>query len=260
MNFILQINELKKYFGNVKAVDGLSFKISKGEIYGLLGPNGAGKTTTIKCILGLLEPTNGKILVFDKDPIEDDIYIKNKIGYVSEEPLIYKSLTPKELFDFIASVRKLNKEKTESIISELLISLEANEYINKPIAVLSKGNKQKMQIISALMHNPEFLILDEPLSGLDVRSNKIVKNIIKMHAENGGSVMLSTHLLEIAEGLCTRIGIINKGKMIAEGTLEELKNLAQEAGAASLEDVFLKLTKEDQSVQIILQKLRETLK
>jgi len=259
VSYILEINNLKKYFGKVKAVNGLSFKIEKGKIYGLLGPNGAGKTTTVKCILGLLDPTDGIIKVFGRDPIDDDIFVKSKIGYVAEEPLIYKSLTPKELFDFIASVRKLDKNKTEKIINNLLESLEATEFINKPLAVLSKGNKQKMQIIAALMHDPDLLIMDEPLNGLDARSNKVVKDIIKIHTENGGSVMLSTHILEVAEDLCDRIGIINYGKMVAEGTLEELRKIAHEAGAASLEDVFLKLTQETESIQKVLEKLRQTI-
>lgn len=256
---LLQIKNLKKYFDDVKAVDDLSFSIKPGEIYGLLGPNGAGKTTTVKCMLGLLEPDDGTISLFGMSPSEDEIKIKNNVGYVSEEPLLYKSLTPEEFFNFIASVRKLDKQKTEKIVKDLLESLEATEFYNSPIVTLSKGNKQKMQIISALIHDPQLLILDEPLSGLDARSNRVVKDILQIHIGTGGSVLLSTHILEIAQDLCDRIGIINEGKMIAEGTLEELRNIAKEAGAASLEDVFLKLTDEDESVKHVVEKLKETI-
>ncbi|MBD3350185.1 MAG: ATP-binding cassette domain-containing protein, partial [Candidatus Lokiarchaeota archaeon] len=189
-----------------------------------------------------------------------DLKVKENIGYVSEESLIYKSLTPQEMFDFIASIRKLDRKETSKIVKDLLDSFEAMKFYRKPIVTLSKGNKQKMQIIAALMHDPELLIMDEPNAGLDARSNRIVKDIIQIHKDNGGTVLLSTHIMDIAEDLCDRIGIINHGKMVAEGTLEELRNIAKEAGAASLEDVFLKLTEEDESVKMVLKKLKKTLK
>ncbi|MHA1821159.1 MAG: ABC transporter ATP-binding protein [Promethearchaeota archaeon] len=256
---ILVIENLKKYFNDVKAVDGISFHIKKGEIYGLLGPNGAGKTTTLKCILGLLFPNEGNINVLGHDPFKDDYWVKAHIGYVAEESLIYKALTPRELFDFIASARKLKAEKITPIIKDLLKSLEAEDYYDKPIVTLSKGNMQKIQIIAALMHEPPLLILDEPLSGLDARSNKVIKQILEIHKEKGGAVLFSTHILEVAENLCDRIGILNKGKLIAEGTLEELGKITQEVGA-SLEDIFLKLTEQDDSIKSIIDKLKLTLK
>lgn len=258
-NAFLRINNLKKYFDDVKAVDGLSFSIKPGEIYGLLGPNGAGKTTTVKCMLGLLEPDEGNIDIFGLNPLKDELKIKDKIGYVSEEPLLYKSLTPKEFFNFIASVRGLDEEKTERIVRDLLESLQAIEFYNSPIVTLSKGNKQKIQIISSLIHDPQLLIMDEPLAGLDARSNRVVKDILRIHIDTGGSVLLSTHILEVAQDLCDRIGIINEGKMIAEGSLDQLRRIAEEAGAASLEDVFLKLTNENESVHNVVEKLKETI-
>ncbi|MHA1729668.1 MAG: ABC transporter ATP-binding protein [Promethearchaeota archaeon] len=257
---ILSINNLKKYFGDVKAVDDITFHVKPGEVYGLLGPNGAGKTTTIKNILGLLEPDSGKIEVMGLNPHMFNRKVKALIGYVSEEPLLYKSLTPRELFEFIASIRNLDETETTKIVIDLLESLEATEFYDSPIVTLSKGNKQKIQIIASLMHDPEFLIMDEPLAGLDARSSRVVKDIIKIHVSNGGAVMLSTHVMEVAQSLCNRIGILDKGKLVAEGTLDELRQISEEAGASSLEDVFLKITDEDESVKKVLEKLKTTLK
>lgn len=257
-NEVLLIKNLKKYFGDVRAVDNISLSVRPGEIYGLLGPNGAGKTTTVKNILGLLESDEGQIKVLGMDPLKNSREIKSAIGYVSEEPLIYKSLSPKEMFEFIASIRKLEPKETNGKIIDLLDSLEAKQYYNAPIVSLSKGNKQKIQIIAALMHDPELLILDEPLAGLDARSSRIFKDILKIHTSNGGGILLSTHQMDTAENLCDRIGILNHGKLVAEGTLEELRAIVEEQGA-SLEDIFLKLTEQDESVKKILEKLKETL-
>jgi len=261
-NKVLYVNNLKKYFDTVKAVDGISFTVRKGEIYGLLGPNGAGKTTAIKNIIGLLDPDDGEIELLGVNPFESGVNensVKAQIGYVSEEPLLYKSLTPRELFNFIISVRQLDPNETYRVLNNLLESLEAMQYYDSPIITLSKGNKQKMQIIAALVHDPELLIMDEPLAGLDSKSNRILKDILKIHVSNGGGVLLSTHIMEVAEDIVDRIGIINNGKIVAEGTLEELREIAQAAGA-SLEDVFLKITEEDASVNSILEKLQGTLK
>jgi ABC-2 type transport system ATP-binding protein len=257
---ILVIKNLKKYFKDVKAVDDITFFIKPGEIYGLLGPNGAGKTTAIKNILGLLEPDSGAIEIMGLDPQKNNQEIKTVIGYVSEEPLLYKSLTPIELFDFIVSIRNLDAVEITKKVKDLLDSLEATEYANSPIVTLSKGNRQKIQIIASLIHDPELLILDEPLAGLDARSSRVVKDILKIHKNNGGAILFSTHIMEIAEDICDRIGILNHGKLVAEGTLEELRTAAHEAGAASLEDIFLKLTEEEESIKQVLEKLRVTLK
>ncbi|MEJ2279600.1 MAG: ABC transporter ATP-binding protein [Candidatus Lokiarchaeota archaeon] len=254
-NKIIIVENLKKYFGDVKAVDGITFEVKKGEVFGLLGPNGAGKTTTIKLLLGLLEPLEGNMSVFGLNPEKDDVKIKANTGYVAEEPLIFKSLTPEDLFNFIASIRKLDEQKVSSKARDYLESLEALEYKDQLIATLSHGNKQKIQVIAAILHDPELLILDEPLGGLDAKSVKVVKEILDLHTENGGSVLFSTHIMEIAEELCDRIGIINKGKMVGIGTIEELRKQADKVGA-SLEDVFLRLTEQDKSVNEIIKKLR----
>ncbi len=258
-NQVVVVKDLKKFFGLVKAVNGISFEINKGEVFGLLGPNGAGKTTTIKLLLGLLEPNEGKMEVFGLNPERDEVKIKRRIGYVSEEPLIFKSLTPKDLFNFIASVRRLDEEKTTELAKEYLESLEADQYYNQLIATLSHGNKQKLQIIAAILHYPDLLILDEPIAGLDAKSVRVVKSMIELHTQRGGSVLFSTHIMEIAQDLCHRIGIINKGKMVGIGTIEELRRQANKLGA-SLEDVFLRLTEQDTSVNEIIKKLQTSFK
>lgn len=258
-NEIIKINGLKKFFGEVKAVNGISFNVQRGEVFGLLGPNGAGKTTTIKLILGLLEPNEGEMSVFGLNPERNEVEIKRRIGYVSEEPLIFKSLTPKDLFNFIASIRGLDEEKTTTLVKEYLESLEAIDYYDQLIATLSHGNKQKLQIIAAIIHDPDLLVLDEPIAGLDAKSVRVVKSILELHTQRGGSVLFSTHIMEIAQDLCDRIGIINKGRMVGIGTIEELRQQADKVGA-SLEDVFLRLTEQDTSVNEIVKKLRASFK
>ncbi len=256
-SIMISVKDLKKFFGEVKAVNGISFDVKKGEVFGLLGPNGAGKTTTIKLLLGLLEPNEGTIKIMDLNPEIDEVQIKSRVGYVSEEPLIFKSLTPKDLFNFIASIRKLNAEETSERAQEYMESLGALEYYEQLVATLSHGNKQKIQIISSILHDPDLLILDEPLSGLDAKSVKVVKEIIDIHIENGGAVLFSTHIMEIAEDLCDRIAILNRGKIVGIGTMDELRQQADHVGA-NLEDVFLRLTEQDVSVNEIVKKLRKS--
>jgi ABC-2 type transport system ATP-binding protein len=255
---LISVRDLKKYFGDVKAVDDISFEVHPGEVFGLLGPNGAGKTTTIKCILGLLEPDSGSVEVLGMDSQKDEIAVKQRIGYVSDEPLIYKSLTPNEVFAFIASIRGIDGAKVQARSKTYLETLEAEKYADKLVATLSHGNKQKIQIIAALLHEPDLLIMDEPLSGLDARSVRVVKEILELHVQRGGAVLFSTHILEIAQELCTRIAIINKGKIVGIGTMDELREQSQNAG--SLEEVFLRLTEQDESVTEAVEKLREAFK
>lgn len=254
---IIAVNGLQKFFGEVKAVNGISFQVHPGEVFGILGPNGAGKTTTIKILLGLLEPTGGEARVLGLDPLKDDLEIKKQIGYVAEEPLIYKSLTPQELFEFIASIRGLDGPTVTAKAKEYMESLGALEYINQNIATLSRGNKQKVQIVSALLHDPTLLIMDDPLLGLDAKTVKVVKEIIELHEQRGGAVLFSTHIMEVAQELCHRIAIINKGVIVGMGTFEELRKQTDKAGA-SLEEVFLRLTEQDESVNTIIAKLRES--
>ena len=258
-NKVISVKKLKKFFGEVKAVNGISFDVHKGEIFGLLGPNGAGKTTTIKLLLGLLEPLEGEISILGLNPEREEVLMKKKLGYVSEEGLIFKSLTPKDLFNFIASIRRLDANEATERVSEYLESLGATEYYERMIATMSHGNKQKIQLVSALLHEPELLILDEPLAGLDAKSVKVVKELLDIHIEKGGAVLFSTHIMEVAEDLCDRIAIINRGKLVGLGTIEELRKQADKVGA-TLEEVFLRLTEQDSSVEEIVKKLRKSYK
>jgi ABC-2 type transport system ATP-binding protein len=256
-NEIISVHNLKKFFGDVKAVNGIDFDVHRGEIFGLLGPNGAGKTTTIKLLLGLLEPDEGTISVMGLDPEKDEVEIKKNIGYVSEEPLIFKSLTPKDLFNFIASIRKLDPEEATERAKEYLESLGALEYYDQLIATLSHGNKQKIQVVASIMHDPDLLIFDEPIAGLDAKSVRVIKEIMDIQVDKGGSVLFSTHIMEIAQELCDRIAIINRGKIVGIGTIDELSRQADRLGA-NLEDIFLRLTEEDTSVEEIVKKLRKS--
>jgi ABC-2 type transport system ATP-binding protein len=256
-NEMISVRNLKKFFGDVKAVNGIDFDVHRGEIFGLLGPNGAGKTTTIKLLLGLLEPNEGNIRVLGLDPEKDEVEIKKKIGYVSEEPLIFKSLTPKDLFNFVASIRKLDPEETTVRAKEYMESLDALEYYEQLIATLSHGNKQKIQVVASILHDPDLLIFDEPIAGLDAKSVRVIKEIIDIQVEKGGSVLFSTHIMEIAQDLCDRIAIISKGRIVGIGTIDELSHQADRLGA-NLEDIFLRLTEQDTSVEEIVKKLRKS--
>ncbi len=252
------IENLVKSFGDLVAVNEVSLEVRKGEIYALLGPNGAGKTTTIKMLMGLLDPDSGSAKVFGIDSAEDPVEVKNLVGYVPEEQQLYDSLTPRELFNFIASIRGLPEEKVTKRMKEFLKALDFEQYYDNMIITLSQGNKQKTMLIAALLHRPKLLILDEPFSSLDVRAAKIMKDIVKIHTENGGSVLLSTHVMEVAEGLCDRVGIIDEGKLVAEGTLDELRIKSEKEGA-TLESLFLKLTEQEEDVAEGVAILREAL-
>ncbi|UCE11027.1 MAG: ABC transporter ATP-binding protein [Candidatus Thorarchaeota archaeon] len=255
----VSISNLTKSYGELVAVDDVTIEIRDGEIYGLLGPNGAGKTTTIKVLMGLLDPDSGSTKVFGIDSREDPIEVKKLVGYVPEEQQLYESLTPRELFDFIASVRELPEEKTNGRIKEMVKALDFGRYYDSMIVTLSQGNKQKTMLVAALLHRPKLLILDEPFSGLDVRTAKVMKDIVRIHTENGGSVLLSTHIMEIAEGLCDRVGIIDDGELVAVGTLDELRRKSQREGA-TLEKVFLALTEQEDEVEEGVDTLREALR
>ena len=254
----VEIENLVKSFGDLVAVSDVSLDVRVGEIYALLGPNGAGKTTTIKMLMGLLDPDSGSAKVFGIDSKENPVEVKNLVGYVPEEQQLYDSLTPRELFNFIASIRRLPQETITKRMKEFVKALDFEQYYDNMIVTLSQGNKQKTMLIAALLHRPKLLILDEPFSSLDVRSAKIMKDIVKIHTENGGSVLMSTHVMEVAEGLCDRVGIIDEGKLIAEGTLDELRSKSDREGA-NLESIFLKLTEQEEEVAEGVSVLREAL-
>ena len=241
---LIEASELTKQFGQVQALTGLTFNVMPGEIYGLLGPNGAGKTTTIKAIIGLVEPTSGWVKVEGFDPTKNHIEVKSRIGYVAEKPILYESLSSRDFLEFIASIRKIDQDSVNRIVAQLGDAFDMANYFDAPIATLSTGMKQKVALIASLVHQPPVLLLDEPLSGLDAKTSRIVKDLLSLHAKKGGAVLFSTHIMEVAENICTRIGIIYQGKIIAEGTLEQLKTKTGNEGE-TLEEVFLKLTNEE---------------
>lgn len=252
---LFEARNVTKKYGDHLALDGVSISVPEQCIFGLLGPNGAGKTTTVRMILGLLEPDGGNVSVGGFDPQTHPFEVKRSIGYVSEEPILYQAMTPREVYEFVASVRRLDAKTAEERLGRYLESLDAASALDTMIATLSRGNKQKVQIIAALLHQPELLILDEPLTGLDAKAVRVFKEIVALHRERGSSVLFSTHILEVAAEVCTRIAILNKGRLVAMGTVAELQTQAKAAGA-SLEDVFLRLTEQDESVQAIVRRLR----
>ena len=244
---LIEASELTKQFGSVQALTGLNFQVMPGEIYGLLGPNGAGKTTTIKVITGLVEPTSGLVKVEGFDPIKNPIEVKSRIGYVAEKPILYESLSSRDFLEFVASIRKIDQNAANRIVTQLADAFDMAKYFDAPIATLSMGMKQKVALIASFIHQPPVLLLDEPLSGLDARSSRIVKDLLSFHTQKGGAVLFSTHIMEVAEHICTRIGIISQGKVIAEGTLDQLKSKTGNK-SETLEEVFLKLTNEETEV------------
>lgn len=254
-DIVLNVTNLTKKFGQTTAVDQLTFNVFTGEIYGLLGPNGAGKSTTLKSILGLLEIDSGRISVLGYDPITSPTQVKELIGYLPEESSLYESMTVKELLDFIISIRNLNPTSTSKTLDRLLTILNARKYYTSMIASLSKGNKRKIEVITAFLHRPQLLILDEPLSGLDTRSAVILKEIFRLHIQQGGSILFSTHIMDLAQQLCTRIGIINNGTIIAEGTFEELQEKSD--STKSLEQLFLELTNQSEITSNIIKQLQQ---
>jgi ABC-2 type transport system ATP-binding protein len=251
----VRIEGLVVNYGPFVAVDNLSFTVNSGEIYGLLGPNGAGKTSTLKVLVGVLEASAGKIEVFNT-PISQEVAAKSQIGYVPEEVVLLDSLTPREFLEFIASIRRLESSAVNSRLEKLVSAFELKQFFDMPIAALSMGNKQKVAIIAALLHEPRLLVLDEPLIGLDARSSKILKELVTFHAKRGGAVIFSTHIMEVAEKLCDRVGIINRGKIVGEGTVNELRKLVKSA-EGSLEDIFLKVTEQEAGMQDIIRALEE---
>jgi len=254
---LIETAGLTKTYGSFGALNGLDLKVMPGEIYGLLGPNGAGKTTTLKITAGLVEPTAGSVLVAGLDATKDPLHAKAQIGYVAEVPILYESLTPRELLEFEASVRGLAKDSVNRRARQLAEAFEVVSVFDSPIATLSMGTKQKVAIMAALIHQPPVLLLDEPLNSLDARSSSILKELLSLHVQRGGAVLFSTHVMEIAQRLCSRIGIIFGGKIVAEGDLDQLRARAGEKDA-TLEEVFMKLTNEASEVKSIVRALRES--
>jgi len=245
----LRVAGLTVRYGPRRAVRGLSLEVRPGEIYGLLGSNGAGKSSTLKSVVGLLTPSEGRVAVFGLDPGADSVAVKERIGYVSESPLLYDALTPREFLEFVANVRRLDLRLANPRVNAFARALQVEREFDRPLGTLSNGTRQKVLLMAAFLHTPGLLVLDEPLSNLDPRSVRIIKDLLKDFVSDGRrGVLLSTHAMEVAERLCTRVGILDEGQLKGEGTLEELRGgIAR--GDASLEEIFLSLTREDASVR-----------
>ena len=237
---LIETRNLVKRYGEKTAVDDVSFSVQSGEIFGFLGPNGAGKTTTIKMIVGLLQPTSGTVKVAGYDVQQEPIKAKAANGYVPDEPNLYAKLTGNELLQFVGDLYGIDKAHILRRSEELLRLFDLTPAADETINSYSHGMQQKTALAAALVHDPKVLVLDEPTVGLDPKSARLIKDILRQLADRGAAVFLSTHILEIAERMCDRIGIISKGKLIAVGTMDELRSLGE--GEGSLEDIFLNLT------------------
>lgn len=247
MENMIEFKNLTKNYakGKANAVDKLNMEVRRGEVFGFIGPNGAGKTTTIKMLMGILKPTEGDILIDGTSIITDPIAAKAKIGYVPDGHDLYERLTGIEYLNFLADIYHVSQDERKAHIEKYLKYFELEEAANSQIRSYSRGMKQKITVIGSLLHQPQLWVLDEPMVGLDPRASHLLKEEIHAHCQKGNTVFFSTHVLDVAEKMCDRIGIINKGKLIAEGTLDELRS--GEKGA-SLEQLFLELT-DDEGVE-----------
>jgi ABC-2 type transport system ATP-binding protein len=238
---LIEMHDLCKSYGDKVAVKNVSLDVTGGEVFGFLGPNGAGKTTTIKMIVGLLRPSSGSVKVAGFDIQAQPREAKAASGYVPDTPNLYAKLSGRELLRFVGDLYNLDRQQAAQRADELLQLLDLTAAADDTIDSYSHGMQQKASLASALMHDPKVLVLDEPTVGLDPKSARLIKDLLRQMAERGAAVFLSTHILEIAERMCDRIGIINKGELVAVGSMTELRSLGK-AGEVSLEDIFLGLT------------------
>lgn len=232
---MLNIEHLTKTYGEKKAVDDLSLHIAPGEIYGFIGHNGAGKTTTIKACCGILQSDSGEVYIDGVSIKENPIAAKAKLAYIPDNPDLYEFMTGIQFLNFIGDVFGVSAEDRQARIRKYADLFELTNDLAQPISAYSHGMKQKLAVISALLHEPKLLIMDEPFVGLDPKASHILKELMRELCKNGGAIFFSTHVLEVAEKLCDKVAIIKGGKLIKSGTMEEVK------GDASLENVFLEL-------------------
>ncbi len=232
---MLKINNLTKAYGEKKAVDDLSLHIQPGEIYGFIGHNGAGKTTTLKSIVGILQFDEGEVLIDNISVKADPIACKKELAYIPDNPDLYEFMTGIEFLNFVADIFGVSAEDRKSRIESLSETFELTDDLAQPISAYSHGMKQKLAIISAWIHEPKLIIMDEPFVGLDPKAAHILKQMMREVCDKGGAIFFSTHVLEVAEKLCDKVAIIKSGKLIRSGTMEEVK------GDTSLESVFLEL-------------------
>jgi ABC-2 type transport system ATP-binding protein len=239
----LEIRNLWKSFDK-PAVSGVDLTVRAGEFYALLGPNGAGKTTTLRMVAGLLHPDRGSISIFGTDAMRDPLGAKRMMAWVPDEPMIYDRLTPIEYLEFVAGLWGVGRNEAMARAENLLDWLQLSEQAGQRCEGFSKGMRQKVALAGALVHEPHLIILDEPLTGLDAASARLVKNVLLERVRGGATVIMTTHILEVAERMAERIGVIARGRLVAEGTLAELRK-QQGRGDASLEDVFLDIVADE---------------
>jgi len=240
---MITTSDLTKRFGEKLAVDHLDLDITRGEFFGFLGPNGAGKTTTIRMLVGLSHPCEGKIKIAGIDLRKEPVEAKLKIGYVPDNPYLYDKLSAREFLDFVGGLYRMEKRKIEREAGLLLDYFEMTSWCDLRAEGYSHGMRQKTVLAAALLHNPEVIIIDEPLTGLDPHSARLLKNILKQRTASGTTVFVSTHILGVAEELSDRIGILSEGRLIACGSAKELMGMAVAEGE-NLEGLFLRLTRQ----------------
>ena len=235
---MIKVIGLTKYYGSKPAAKDISFEVQRGEVFGLLGTNGAGKSTTIKMLCGLLKPTRGSIKIGEVDLQRMPLKAKSLMGYLPENPLIYDKLTGAETLELIGKLRKLSNNMIQQRVKYYSETLGLGEQIYHEVGTYSKGMRQKLAIAMTLIHDPEMILLDEPASGLDPKYTKLLKDWIRNLSANGKTILLSTHIIEMAETLCNRIGVIDQGKLMALGTVNEIQT---STGVRNLEDAFIRL-------------------
>jgi len=259
---MLELQGVVKRYGGFTAVAGLDLTVQRGEIFGFLGPNGAGKTTTIRMVAGVLQPSEGRILVGGADLSAEPDAAKSQVGYIPDRPFLYEKLTGGEFLRFVAGLWGREGDAVEGQADRLLELFHLTPWKDELIESYSHGMRQKLLISSALIHHPKLVVVDEPMVGLDPRSARVLKDLFRTYVDGGGTVFLSTHTLEVAEALCDRIAIMNQGRIIALGTMDELRAQSGERGEgedrAHLEDIFLKVTG-GEAIADLVQSLHEAI-
>jgi len=238
---MIRLTNLTKKYGKFTAVDGIDLQIRRGELFGFLGPNGAGKTTTMRMIAGILQPTSGRIEIAGDDVAADPLKAKSRLGFIPDRPFVYDKLTGAEFLRFVAALYGQDGDPVERRMDELLDLFELTTWKDELVESYSHGMRQKLIISSALLHRPEAIVVDEPMVGLDPKGQKFLKELFRAFVERGGTVLMSTHTLDMVEEMCDRIGIISGGKILACGTMAEVRHQT-EGGDAKLEELFLRLT------------------
>lgn len=247
---MIEITQLTKRYGTFTAVDRLDLLVPRGELFGFLGPNGAGKTTTMRMVAGILRPTSGTIRVAGIDLAADPLAAKSRLGFIPDRPFIYEKLTGIEFMRFVAGLYAQEGPVIERRSAELLEAFDLTEWRDELVESYSHGMRQKLIISSAFVHRPDVIVVDEPMVGLDPKAARTLKDLFREYTRRGHTIMMSTHTLEVAEGMCDRIAIIQKGKIRAAGTMAELRSNA-ERGDEGLEDIFLRLTGDNVARELV---------